>query len=45
MHIFLVGAEMLLCMPMEIMIEGPNLKPQLVYATLKEITSHRDQVN
>ena len=29
MHIFLVGAEMLLCMPMEIIIEGPNLKADI----------------
>ena len=25
MHIFLLDAEMLLCKPMEIIIEGPNL--------------------
>ena len=26
MHIYLVDGEMLLCMPMEIIINGPNLK-------------------
>ena len=26
MHIYLVDGEMLLCMPMEMIIDGPNLK-------------------
>ena len=30
MHIYLVDSEMLLCMPMEMIIVGPNLKTRVV---------------
>ena len=39
MHIFLVGAEMLLCMPMEILIEGPNLnKGVMIKESISQIS-------
>ena len=41
MHIFLIGAEMLLCMPMEIIIESPNLnKVRTFYYYFHRHTSH-----